>query len=106
MTYLRNVTTLSYQRSLCIGCGKCLEVCPQGVFEMNRGKAVLIERDKCMECGACMLNCPSGALEVEKGVGCALAVVYSKLKGLDEITCDCGGSSDKRGASPAGCCGQ
>ncbi len=96
MTYLRNVSTLTYEMERCIGCGGCVSVCPHAVFGMADGKAVILERDRCMECGACMLNCPPGALWVEKGVGCAAAVIGSKLRGKEEVTCGCGGGE---------CCG-
>ncbi|HUL01035.1 MAG TPA: ferredoxin family protein [Nitrospirota bacterium] len=35
MKYLTNVTTLQYLPEKCVGCGRCVEVCPQGVFEMR-----------------------------------------------------------------------
>jgi NAD-dependent dihydropyrimidine dehydrogenase PreA subunit len=104
MTYLKNVTSLTLSREKCIGCGICLTVCPHGVFALDNGKAAILKRDNCMECGACMVNCPTKALEVKKGVGCAFAVIYSKLKGLDEITCDCGGQ-DTSAAKIVNCCG-
>jgi len=102
MTYLKNVVTLEYDESLCTGCRMCLNVCPHGVFLMEKNKAYIGERDNCMECGACMLNCPSGAIKVDKGVGCAAAVIVSRLKGRSEISCDCEGRNDD--SSSGGCC--
>ena len=87
--YLKNVTTLQYEPSLCIGCGLCVEVCPHNVFKMTDHRAEVLNRDKCMECGACQLNCTPGALTVNQGVGCASAVIYGFLRGT-EPTCDCG----------------
>ncbi|MEA3462498.1 MAG: mercury methylation ferredoxin HgcB, partial [Bacteroidota bacterium] len=77
--YLRNVATLEYDASKCIGCRLCVEVCPHMVFRMAEKKAVLVNRDKCIECGACVLNCVPGALKVKQGVGCASAVIYGFL---------------------------
>ncbi len=88
--YLKNVATLEYDPSLCIGCRLCIEVCPHNVFKMAGKKAEIIDRDKCMECGACVLNCVPGALTVNQGVGCAAAVISGFLKGT-EPNCDCGG---------------
>ena len=88
--YLKNVASLEYDPSLCIGCRLCVEVCPHNVFKMAGKKAEIIDRDKCMECGACVLNCMPGALKVEQGVGCATAVISGFLKGT-EPNCDCGG---------------
>ncbi len=96
MKYIKGVTTLAYDKNLCTGCGMCVSVCPHEVFQLVDGRAVLRERDNCMECGACMMNCSASAIRIEKGVGCASAVIQSRLKGRDEIGCDCGGDS--------GCC--
>jgi NAD-dependent dihydropyrimidine dehydrogenase PreA subunit len=89
MKYLSNVTTLKYDSSLCTGCGLCAEVCPHGVFRMEGGKALPGDKDLCMECGACMRNCAFGAVTVKAGVGCAYAIITSKLRGSNEVECDC-----------------
>ena len=88
--YLKNVVTLSYDADKCMGCGRCEEVCPHRVFEMQNGKAQITDRDLCIECGACSLNCPIEAITVNAGVGCAAAVIFSWLTGKDP----CCGSSD------------
>ena len=92
--YLKSVTTLAFDAKKCIGCGRCTEVCPHGVFEMADKKAVITNKDSCMECGACALNCPANAIEVNAGVGCAAAIIMSWFTGK-EPTCGCGGE---------GCC--
>jgi NAD-dependent dihydropyrimidine dehydrogenase PreA subunit len=74
MIYLKNVTTLKYDAEKCVGCGRCVEVCPHGVFEMKNKRAVLGDRDRCMECGACEKNCGYKAIQVRAGVGCAYGV--------------------------------
>jgi NAD-dependent dihydropyrimidine dehydrogenase PreA subunit len=91
LTYLKNVATLTFTSELCIGCGKCAEVCPHGVFALSENKARITEKDLCMECGACALNCPVNAIEVKAGVGCAAAIVMGWLTG-SEPNCDCSGS--------------
>ena len=94
--YLKNVATLSFDAEKCTGCGKCMEVCPHGVFDMDGRKAQIVEKDLCMECGACALNCPAKAIEVNAGVGCAAAIIMSWLTGK-EPTCGCDDSD-------SGCC--
>ncbi len=78
--YLRNATTLELQESACIGCGRCLEVCPHQVFAVARKKASIIDRDACMECGACARNCPAAAIRVDSGVGCASGIINEWLQ--------------------------
>ena len=94
LRYLKDVVTLSFAAERCTGCGRCMEVCPHGVFDLERGKAQIIDKDLCMECGACALNCPEEALSVNAGVGCAAAIIKSWVTG-GEPSCDCNDS---------GCC--
>jgi len=93
--YLEGVATLELDRSLCIGCGRCLEVCPHQVFELEGKLARLADRDACMECGACAGNCPVGALKVDSGVGCATGLINDwlrdkKVPGFSAGGCGCG----------------
>lgn len=44
----------------CIGCGTCLEHCPQKCIEP--GDSYRIEPEHCLHCGACVENCPVGAV--------------------------------------------
>lgn len=97
LDYLKNVSTLKLNSGICTGCGRCVEVCPHKVFELENGKSNIIDKDRCMECGACARNCPFNALEVKPGVGCAYAIIMGWLTG-SEPSCDCSGSND------SGCC--
>lgn len=97
MQYLRNVVTLKLDSNLCTGCGMCAIVCPHAVFQINSGKAQIVDIDDCMECGACSNNCRFGALTVKSGVGCAAGILNGILNGT-EPTCDCGEESK------GGCC--
>jgi NAD-dependent dihydropyrimidine dehydrogenase PreA subunit len=94
--YIGNGASLKLNTSACIGCGRCTNVCPHAVFEIESGKAVIKDRGSCMECGACAKNCPTAALSVEAGVGCAAAVLQGMISG-GKPDCGCGGS---------GCCGK
>ncbi len=98
MKYMKNVTTLRYSADVCTGCGRCVEVCPRGVFVMENRKARVTDSNLCMECGACSLNCEFGALQVDAGVGCAAAVINGMITG-GPPSCDCSGDS-----SGVGCC--
>ena len=45
----------------CIGCGRCISVCPQICIRKEDGKAKIIQQN-CLHCGRCMEACPVGAL--------------------------------------------
>jgi NAD-dependent dihydropyrimidine dehydrogenase PreA subunit len=98
MKYLSNTATLELLPERCTGCGRCLEVCPHGVFALKNRKAVILDKDRCMECGACTNNCAFGALRVDKGVGCAAAIITSIITGR-EPSCGCSGKGET-----SGCC--
>jgi NAD-dependent dihydropyrimidine dehydrogenase PreA subunit len=78
--YLEGVATLELNQAQCIGCGRCLEVCPHQVLGMDGKRARIADRDACMECGACVRNCPAGALKVDAGVGCATGLINEWLR--------------------------
>ena len=78
--YLEGVATLELDRALCVGCGRCIEVCPHQVFELDEKRARLADKDACMECGACALNCPAKAISVDAGVGCATGLINEWFK--------------------------
>jgi NAD-dependent dihydropyrimidine dehydrogenase PreA subunit len=94
--YLKS-TTLSLDSNKCTGCGRCTEVCPHEVFELENRKARIKDIGACMECGACMKNCPFAAITVDTGTGCAAAILSSGRKG-GKVECGCSDSSSS-------CCG-
>lgn len=54
--------------SLCIGCGSCVEVCPEGdVLGIVFGRATVINGQRCVGHGYCEQACPVGALKVGLG---------------------------------------
>ena len=54
--------------SACIGCGSCVEACPEGdVLGVVFGKAVILNGDHCVGHGYCEQVCPVGALKVGLG---------------------------------------
>ena len=53
---------LTLDRSSCIGCGKCEEVCPMAV----RVTQELECTGECIRCGKCKAVCPAGAIENKK----------------------------------------
>ena len=49
----------------CIGCGACVEVCPEGdVLAVIGGKAAIVNGHKCIGHGLCAEACPVGAITI------------------------------------------
>lgn len=47
----------------CIGCGKCLEVCPGNLLcRGNDGKSFIRKPEECWGCTSCLKECSSGAI--------------------------------------------
>jgi ferredoxin len=61
-------------KSLCTGCGKCVEVCPVtavGLFSANdpthaKKKKAAVDEDRCVGCGVCAVKCPAHAIAMVK----------------------------------------
>lgn len=62
------MATVTVDSARCTGCGICVKVCPENVFELKNiyGKSVstVIEESKCFACNACKIRCPEHAIEV------------------------------------------
>lgn len=63
---------LAYYENKCIGCGKCVQVCPANAHGMNQGH--FFEREKCLACGKCADVCLGNAL-----------TFYGKEMSVDEL---------------------
>lgn len=54
-----------YDTSKCVGCDKCVFICPYEAIEAQQLATPKILADKCKGCGACALVCPYNAIEVK-----------------------------------------
>ena len=45
----------------CIGCGICVDVCPQKCIDIS-GRPLVIRQEHCVRCGSCWRECPSDAV--------------------------------------------
>ena len=46
----------------CVGCGICVDACPQGVLEVPGRTAEVVNEEACIGCGECLEECPMGAI--------------------------------------------
>ena len=47
----------------CDGCGECVSVCPNDVFELNdEGKSEPVHAEDCDACCSCVESCPNEAI--------------------------------------------
>ncbi|MCX6650924.1 MAG: hydrogenase iron-sulfur subunit [Methanomassiliicoccales archaeon] len=49
----------------CVGCDKCVFVCPYGAIRAEPFSSPTIDNDKCTGCGACQMVCPHSAIQVK-----------------------------------------
>jgi coenzyme F420-reducing hydrogenase delta subunit len=49
----------------CVGCDKCIFICPYGALEFESFATPKVIEEKCVGCGACQLVCPHHAIEVK-----------------------------------------
>lgn len=54
---------LSFAVEKCIGCGRCIKVCPNKAISFSNGKTVTAS-EKCNFCGRCAEVCPAGAKKI------------------------------------------
>lgn len=45
----------------CVGCGKCMEVCPEDAILGKDGYIHMVDQDMCEQCGKCLAVCPQHA---------------------------------------------
>lgn len=56
----------------CVGCGLCVDVCPQEGITLSKGVAQ-IEKDKCVECQSCLQECPQEAISFLENINLVMA---------------------------------
>jgi pyruvate formate lyase activating enzyme len=54
---------LFFNSETCVGCGKCLQVCPEGAIRLDEGKS-WTNRDICRGAGKCAEVCPNEARNI------------------------------------------
>jgi heterodisulfide reductase subunit A len=82
----------------CIGCGKCVDVCPykaieviestkqMGLFTITQKKVSIIDA-VCKGCGACIAECPLGAIDQKQFSKFQIQKQIDLLTGIDQNIC-------------------
>jgi ferredoxin len=52
-------------REECVGCGTCVEECPEEAITLDDEDKAVVNKEKCTECKTCLENCPSEAISIE-----------------------------------------
>ena len=49
----------------CTLCGQCVDICPEGVLELEEDTLVIANPQNCTYCTTCEETCPEGAVRCE-----------------------------------------
>jgi pyruvate formate lyase activating enzyme len=52
-----------YTREKCIGCGECVDICPEQACKLTDA-GIVTDRNLCIRCGRCAAVCPAAATEM------------------------------------------
>lgn len=66
-------------RSRCVGCGRCEDVCPQGAIACGEDGLAAVDPGRCVLCGLCVNVCPAEALQIRKGETAAASGVWTDV---------------------------
>ena len=50
-------------KSICVGCGACVQVCPYDAIKIDKDGKSIIDQKKCKKCGLCKEICPMNAIQ-------------------------------------------
>lgn len=83
--YSRKVIRINKE---CVGCGKCVFICPYGAIKMEPFSTPTTDPEKCMGCGSCQIVCPHNAIHVKgyefEKILASYAEAAEKMKGRDD----------------------
>jgi len=70
ITVIERAKQIEFDTAKCVGCDKCINICPYGAIEAQPLATPKVDYTKCTGCGACAVVCPLVALEIH-GYECA-----------------------------------
>ena len=54
---------IKVNKEKCVGCGACVQTCPEGAIKIGSDGKAEIDQEKCVKCGRCIEVCPMQAIE-------------------------------------------
>lgn len=76
--------SIAIDKSRCIGCGSCAEVCPGSLIKLDEDRRAYIKYPKdCWGCTSCIKECPVYAIRFYLGadIGGAGSLVHTERQG-------------------------
>ena len=64
LTVVKHARRAVWSNDKCVGCDKCVFVCPYQAIEAESFSSPTINIERCVGCGACQLVCPHDAIQV------------------------------------------
>lgn len=89
---------LLHDSRMCVGCGACAAVCPNGVPRVSEGLA-RFDRTRCLACGRCVSVCPTGAVTLS-GHAMPVSEILAVVHGDDAYYQATGGGMTLSGGEP------
>ncbi len=53
---------INFEKNKCVGCGRCVEICPGNLLQMKNFCAEIRDVKDCWGCCACVKICPQNAI--------------------------------------------
>lgn len=89
----------SYKQSKCIGCGSCIDVCPQHAITLTKDGIRPVGDATCLRCGRCANECPTTALEM-CGRRWTIEELMTEIEKERDVMTDSGGGVTLCGGEP------
>ncbi|GHU63585.1 ferredoxin [Clostridia bacterium] len=59
--------SIKIHSDLCIGCGRCCQICPGSLIRLSEQKAKILHPKRCWACASCLKECPVQAISLFLG---------------------------------------